>query len=98
MIPEIGSATDRIFSRFGPFFAPFTRPPPPNNPENQNFEKMKKTTGYIIILYKRTKNDNHMIYGSWDMTFLNRQNFFVILGHFFAFFPLKSPKNENIKK
>ena len=98
MIPEIGSATDRIFSRFGPFFAPFTHPRSPNNPDNQNFEKMKKTTGYIIILYKRTKNDNHMIYGSWDMTFLNRQNFFVILGHFFALLPFKSPKNENIKK
>ena len=27
---------------------------------------MKKTTGDIIILYKRTINDNHMIYGFWD--------------------------------
>ena len=98
MIPEIGSATDRIFSRFGPFFAPFTHPRSPNNPDNQNFEKMKKTTGYIIILYKRTKNDNHMIYGSWDMTFLNRQNFFVILGHFLPFYPLRARKMKISKK
>ena len=35
----------------------------PNNPENQNFEKMKKKTlGDIIILHKCTVNDNHMMY------------------------------------
>ena len=64
-------------------FCPFTPSPlpPPNNPENQNFEKMKKTPGDIIILHKCTINDNHMIYGSWDMK-STRQNFFVILGHF----------------
>ena len=39
-------------------------PPPPKNPENQNFEKIKKTPGDIIILHKCTINDNHMMYGS----------------------------------
>ena len=29
---------------------------PPNNPENQNFEKMKKNHGEIIILDMSTKN------------------------------------------
>ena len=62
MIPEICSMTDRIYSHFGPFFA-FLHPLPPNNPENQNFEIMKKTPG-DIILHKCTTNDNHMIYGS----------------------------------
>ena len=38
--------------------------PPPMDPENQNFEKMKKTPGDIIILQICTINDNHMIYGS----------------------------------
>ena len=28
---------------------------------------MKKTPGDIIILHMRTTNDNHMVYGSWDM-------------------------------
>ena len=28
----------------------------------------------------------------------NRQNIFVILGHFLPFYPPNSPKNENIKK
>ena len=41
MTPQIWSTTDGIFSRFGPFFARLHRLPP-INPENQNFEKMKK--------------------------------------------------------
>ena len=66
MIHGIWSTTDRIFSHSGPFFAllhPLTQPPPSpppprqsNNPENQNFEKMKKTTGDIIILHRSIKN------------------------------------------
>ena len=36
---------------------------------------MKKTPGDIIILHLPTTNDNHMMYGSWDMV-LNRQNLF----------------------
>ena len=46
------------FSHFGnflPFYAP-------NNPKNQNFEKMKKTPGDITILHMCTINDNHMMY------------------------------------
>ena len=39
-------------------------PLPPNNPENQNFEKMKKICGGNIILHMSTINENHMIYGS----------------------------------
>ena len=35
------------FCHFGPFFALL----PPNNPKYQNFEKIEKTLGYIIILY-----------------------------------------------
>ena len=50
---------DRTFY-FGPFFALY----PPNNPENQSFEKMKKTPRDIMILHKCTINDNHMMYGS----------------------------------
>ena len=33
----------------------------------------KKTTGNIIILHLSTMNDNHMMYGSWDMEY-SRQN------------------------
>ena len=32
MVPEIWSATDKMFCHFGPFFCPFTPPPPPPPP------------------------------------------------------------------
>ena len=60
MVLEIWSATDRIFCHFGPFYALL----PPNNPKNQNFEKMKETPADIIILHKYSVNDNYMMYGS----------------------------------
>ena len=60
MVPEISSASDSIFCHFGQFFAHL----PPKNPKNQNFEKMKKMPGDIIILHMCTINDNHMMYGS----------------------------------
>ena len=49
-----------FFAILGNFFAFHT----PDNPENQNFEKLKKTPGDIIILHVCTINDNHMMYGS----------------------------------
>ena len=62
---------DRIFvilERFLPFY-------PPNNPKNQNFEKKtKKFPEDIIILHRCTINDNHMMYGSWDIE-CDGQNF-----------------------
>ena len=66
MVPEIWSATDRIFCHFGLFSAllPPPHPPPLNNLKHQIFEKMKKTPVDIIILHKCTKNDHHMTYGS----------------------------------
>ena len=41
--------------------------PSSNNPKKQNFEKMKEKTGDITILHNCTINDNHMMYGSWNM-------------------------------
>ena len=52
----------RIFFHFGSFFA--LPPTPPNNPKNQNFEKIKKAPGHVIILHMPNINDNHMMYGS----------------------------------
>ena len=46
-----------ILGHFLPFY-------PTNNPKNQNFEKMKKIPGDIIILHKCTKNHDHMLYWS----------------------------------
>ena len=39
----------------------------PNNPENQNFEKMKKASGDVIILNLCNKKYNHMMYAYSDM-------------------------------
>ena len=136
MIPEIWSATDRIFCHFGLFFDILPRSQskkskfwkneknsqryyhftqayhkwrsydiwflrygaqqteffvildhffsfyPSNNLKNQNFEKTKKTPGDITILHMCTINDDHMIYGSWDME-RDGQNFLSFWSVFF---------------
>ena len=55
--------------------------------ENQNFEKMKKIPGDIIILHMCTINENHMMYimvpEIWSAT-----EFVLILDHFLPFYPL----------
>ena len=61
MVPEILSATERFFCHFGPFFALL-------QPKISKFWKnFKKTPGDITILQKCTKNQDHMLYCSWDM-------------------------------
>ena len=70
MVPETWSVTDTNFGQFRPFFALL----PSINQKNQNFEKMKKTSGDITILHLCIMNDNHMMYGSWDIE-CDRQNF-----------------------
>ena len=46
-----------IMGHFLPFY------PLPKNSKNQNFEKMKKNSGYIITLHMCTKNHNHSTFG-----------------------------------
>ena len=56
----------------------------PNNPENQNFKKMKKLPGNIIISYKCTINDN-MRYEIWHVTDV------IVIFHFGLFFAILPP-------
>ena len=56
----------------------------------------KKTSEDIIILHLHTANDNHMIYGSWDIK-SNRQNV-VILDHILPFYHPNNSKNQNSEK
>ena len=68
-----------ILDHFLPFYHP-------NNQENQNFEKMKKPSGDIIILNKCTINDNHMImvpeiWSVTDKMFWHFGPFFALLHH-----------------
>ena len=71
-----------IFYHYGPLFALL----PHNNPKNQKFQKLKKDPGDIIILHKRTKNHDHMLYYSLDMT-CNRFNCYFSFWAIFYFFP-----------
>ena len=57
----------------------------------------KKTPGDIVILHICTINDNHMIYGFWDVEHV-MDRIFVILDHILHFYPPKNPKNQNFKK
>ena len=72
-------------------FVPFFALLPPNNPKNQNFEKLKKTPGDIIISHICIIIDNHIMYGSWD-TERDRQNFLSFWIIFCLFTPLKIRK------
>ena len=63
-----------------------------NSPKNQNFKKMKKTPGNIIILHKCTKSHDHIAilflrYGTRWMQLL-----FFIFGCFLPFYP--SPRKR----
>ena len=51
---------------FWAIFCPFTLS---MDPKNQNFEKMKKMPADITILRMCIINDNHMMYGSWDIKY-----------------------------
>ena len=73
----------KFFCYFGLLFALLA----PNNSDNQNFEKIKKKPGDIIILHMCTINEIYMIYSSWHME-RNKQSFFY---HFWTFFALSTP-------
>ena len=60
MVPEIGLGGQSFFVILG-HFLPFD---PPNNPKNQNFEKIKKIPRGIIILHLYATNGNLIMYGS----------------------------------
>ena len=71
-------------------FCPFTPPSPPTN--------LKK--GLEISFYTWvpcTKNDNHRMYGSWDMKH-DRHNFLSFWTIFCPFTPLKAQKIKILKK
>ena len=66
---------------------------PPNNPKNQNFEKLKKMPG-DIILQKCTKNQDHMLYYSWDMA---RDGCNCYLSFWTIFYPFTPQTAQNMK-
>ena len=103
---------DRIFCHFGPFFVFYTVPEIwhvidviifhfglyISSPKNENFKKMKKTPGDIIILYKCTKNHDHMLYCSWDMMCDRCNCYFSFWAIFCPSTPLTAQKTKISKK
>ena len=92
MVPEYGVRQTEFFvimDRFLLFY-------PPMDPQNQNFEKIKKKLEDIIILQIFTINDSHMIYGFSDME-CNRQNFLPFSTIFCPFTPLTTKKPKFFK-
>ena len=75
-----------VISHFGIFLALL----PANNPKNQNVEKMKKTTGDIIILHMCTKN--------YDQVRDDRCNYFPFWAIFYPFTPLPAQNIKILKK
>ena len=67
-----------------------------NNLKDQNFEKMKKPPGDIIILHRRNINDDHIMYGSCDNK-RNRQNYLLFWTIFCPFTPLTTQKIKILK-
>ena len=92
MFHEIRSATERIFVILNYLLLFY----PPSNPKIQNFEKMKKTFGYIIILQMFTINGNHIMNGSWNME--RGRETFLSLQSIFCFFCSNDPKDQNLKE
>ena len=72
-------------------FLPFYHP---NNPKNQNLEKLKKASGDIIILHKCTKSLDHMLYCSLDMV---RNRFNCYFSFWAIFWPFASLTTWKIK-
>ena len=81
-VSKIWCITDIISFYFLSIFAFL---PPSNSLKNQNFEKMEKTPGDIIILHTCTKHYDQIMFGSWDMV-RDRCNYYSFCA-FFVFLP-----------
>ena len=74
---------------FSAIFCPFS----PLTTRKIKILKLKKTPADIIILQISTVNDNHMIYGSWDLDH-DRHNFLSFWTVFCPFTPYESRQSK----
>ena len=90
IVPEIQSEAARpiFFCHFGQFLY-FQ---PPNNPENENFLKMKIIL-WDTLLHMCSINEDHIIYGSWN-TRCDRHNFLSLWAIFCPFIPWITQKTK----
>ena len=80
-----------ILDHFLPFYTS-------SNLKNENFEKLKKIPGDIIILYKCAKNHDHMLYCSWEMARNGCNCYFSFWAIFCPFTSLTAQKIKILKK
>ena len=85
------------FLSFWTIFCPFTSLKTWKIKILKKWKQQKKMLGDIIILYMCTINENHMMYGSWDMEY-DRPFFFSFLTILCLFTPLTSQKIKILKK
>ena len=93
MLTQIWSVTDIIFCHFRPFFALL----PHYRPQKLKLGKNVKTPGDIMLSHMCTINQDHMMYGSWDIV-CKGQSFFVIFGHFYSLTLLTTQKIQILRK
>ena len=86
-VREIQSETDRIFCHLWSSFTPY-------NPQNQNFEKMKKVIAYVIILHMCTINHDHICF----LRYKARQDFLSFWAIFCPLTLLTTRKIKILKK
>ena len=84
-----------FYFSFRALFCPFT---PHNSPKNENFKKMKKRPGDIIILHNCTKNYDYKLYCFWDMACDGCNCSFSFWAIFCPFTPLTARKMKISKK
>ena len=73
------------FLSFWTVFCPFT---PLTTQKNQNFEKLKKKPGDIIILHKCIKNHDHMLYCYLDIVRNEFNCYFSFFQNFLSIWPI----------
>ena len=88
-----GPCDVQIFLSFWSVFLQFHPLPRPPAKKEQKIEKMKKLAGDIIILHMCTINNNHLIYGSWDIERIGQ----IFLSFWTNFLPIY-PKHPNFEK
>ena len=95
MVPNIRIETDIFFCHFGPTL-PFYSPPN-NNPQNQNFEKMKKRIWWCLH-FTHLCTKNHVILCMLPETWSVTDTFLSFLGIFYLFIQLTTWKIKILKK
>ena len=97
MVPEIFSATGRIFCHFGPFFALFYTP---SSLTTQKIKILKKKKKHVETSSFYTSVPKIMII-CYTVPEIWRVTDVIVLFHFglfFVLYPTNSPKNQNLKQ